>query len=163
MPVGYVLATTPAQAAARLPPVLGLGNDPGNRVAGAETQLRNQTIMVAFHPPQGAVADNVGLIKLPHQAPADPAEIQSPAFQSEVRATLAKVKASDIRFTSTRIGGQPAEQIDYTIPTSGGGSVFGRQFYLAERQDVFVLTVTAGTRARASAAGNFIVASWRVG
>lgn len=162
VPVGYVLATTPAEAAARFPAVLGLGSDVATRLADAESRLKSTTVMIAFHPPIGGVSDNVGLIKLANDAPSDPAEIQSSAFQRQVRTSLTGVGAKDIRFTETKVDGQPAQQVDYAITPSNGATVFGRQFYLAVKSDVFVVTVTAGTAARAAAASDFIAASWHV-
>jgi hypothetical protein len=162
MPVGYVVATTPAQAAARFPAVLGTGSGVSQQVSDAETRLKNNTIMIAFHAPISGVSDNVGVIKLSGEAPSDPAQIQSSVFVGQVRSSLTNVGAKNIRFTDTRIGGQPAEQIDYSITPTGAGTVYGRQFYLAEKKDIFVVTVTAGTAARAAAAGDFIAASWAV-
>jgi hypothetical protein len=163
MPVGYVVATTPAQAAARFPTVLGLGSGVSQQVTDAETRLKNNTIMIAFHPPISGVSDNVGVIKLADEAPSDPTQIQSSVFVSQVRTSLGGVGAKNIKFTDTTIGGQPAEQIDYSITPTDGGRVYGRQFYLAQKKDIFVVTVTAGTAARAAAAGDFIAASWKIG
>jgi hypothetical protein len=162
MPVGYVAATTPAQAAARFPVVLGTGSGVAQQVNDAQTRLKNTTIMIAFHRPINGVSDNVGVIKLAGEAPSDPTQIQSSVFVGQVRSSLNNVGAKNIRFTDTKIGGEPAEQIEYSITPSGAGTVFGRQFYLADKKDIFVVTVTAGTAARAAAASEFIAASWKV-
>jgi hypothetical protein len=161
MPVGYVVATTPAQAAARFPAVLGPGSGVAQQVTDSETRLRNNTIMIAFRPPTGGVSDDVWVIKLAGQAPPDLTQIQSSTFIGQVRSSLANVGAKNIKFTDTTIGGRPAEQIDYAI-TPTGGTVYGRQFFLAEKKNIFVVTVTAGTTARATAAGDFIAASWTI-
>jgi hypothetical protein len=162
MPVGYVVATTPAQAAARFPAVLGLGSGVAQQITDSQTRLKNNTIMIAFHPPIGGVSDNVGVIKLTGEAPSDPAEVQSSVFAGQVRTSLSGVGAKNITFTNTTIGGQPAVRIQYAITPSGGATVYGRQFYLAEKKDIFVVTVTAGTAPRAAAAGDFIAASFTV-
>ena len=162
MPMGYVVATTPAQAAARFPAVLGTGSGVAQQISDSETRLKNTTIMIAFRPPIGGVSDNVGVIKLSGEAPSDPTQIQSSVFVGQVRSSLTNVGAKNIRFTDTKVGGQPAEQIEYSITPTGSGTVYGRQFYLAEKKDIFVVTVTAGTAARATAAGDFIAASWTV-
>ncbi|HEX4016627.1 MAG TPA: hypothetical protein VHX15_07805 [Frankiaceae bacterium] len=162
MPVDYVVATTPAQAAARFPAVLGTGVGVATQVSDAQTRLKNNTIMIAFHPPIGGVSDNVGVIKLAGEAPTDPTQIQSSVFVGQVRSSLTNVGAKNIRFTDTKIGGEPAEQIDYSITPTGAGTVFGRQFYLAAGKDIFVVTITAGTAARAATAGDFIAASWKI-
>ena len=162
MPVGYVVATTPSQAAARFPAVLGVGSGVSQQITDSETRLKNNTIMIAFHPPIGGVSDNVGVIKLTGEAPSDPTQIQSSVFVGQVRSSLTNVGAKNIRFTDTKVGGQPAEQIDYAITPSGSATVYGRQFYLAEKKDIFVVTVTAGTAARAAAAGDFIASSWKL-
>jgi hypothetical protein len=162
MPVGYVVATTPAQAAARFPAVLGLGSGVAQQITDSQSRLKNNTIMIAFHPPVSGVSDNVGLIKLTGEAPSDPTQVQGSVFAGQVRSSLTGVGAKNIKFTNTTIGGQPAVQIEYAITPSGASTVYGRQFYLAEKKDIFVVTVTAGTAARAAAASDSIAASWKV-
>jgi hypothetical protein len=161
LPVGYVVATTPAQAAARFPAVLGVGSGVAQQITDSVAELKSNTIMIAFRPPIGGVSDTVRVIKLAGEAPSDRTQIQSSVFVGQVRASLVKVGAKNVTFTETTIGGQPAEQIEYAI-TPAGGTVYGRQFFLAEKQDIFVVTITAGTVARAAAAGDFIAASWTV-
>jgi hypothetical protein len=163
MPVGYVVATTPAEAAARFPAVLGTGSGVAQQITDSQSRLKNNTVMIAFHPPVSGVSDNVGLIKLAGEAPSDPTQIQGSVFAGQVRSSLTSVGAKNIKFTNTKVGGQPAERIEYAITPSGAATVYGRQFYLAEKKDIFVVTVTAGTAARAAAAGDFIAASWKVG
>jgi hypothetical protein len=160
-PVGYVVASTPAEAASRFPAVLGNGADTASKITDAQTRLRSNTIMVAYHAPIGGLFDNIGVIKAAGSAPSDPAEIQSATFQADFRKSLTGAGAKNIVFTDTKLGGQPAENAIYEItPTGGGADVFGQQFYVADDTDVFVVTVTAGTSARAADAADEIASTW---
>ena len=160
VPVGYVIATTPAEAASRFPRVLGSGSDVPGKISDAQSRLRKNTIMIAFHAPIRGLSDNVGLLKIAGSAPSDPAEIQSLSFQSQARTSLTGVGAKNIQFSDTKLGGVPAEQVEYSIASTGGSTVYGEQFYVSGDSDVFILTVTAGTADRAQSAADDIAGSW---
>ncbi len=160
VPIGYVIATTPAEAAARFPAVLGNGSDVAGKISDAQARLRKTTAMIAFHAPISGLSDNIGLLKIAGAAPSDPAQIQSLSFQSQARTSLTGVGAKGIQFTDTKLGGVPAEQVNYSIASTGGSTVFGEQFYVSGASDVFILTVTAGTSDRASSAADDITSSW---
>src|SRR4051794_1945359 len=161
VPDGYVVATTPAQAAARFPDVLGGGADASTKISDAQTRLRKNTIMIAFHAPVSGISDNVGLLKVTGGAPGEPSDIQGAPFQATARASLAKAGARNIDFSETEIDKKPAEQVNYSIASPGGSNVFGEQLYVANGRDVFILTVTAGTAQRASDASTEISDSWK--
>ena len=160
VPVGYVIATTPAEAASRFPAVLGTGSDVPGKISDAQARLRKNTIMIAFHAPIGGLSDNVGLLKIAGAGPSDPAEIQSLAFQSQARTSLTGVGAKNIKFSGTKLGGVPAEQVEYSISSTGGSTVNGQQFYVARDTDVYILTITGGTADRAQSAVDEITSSW---
>ncbi len=160
VPEGYVIATTAAEAAERFPDVLGTDAEARSKISDAQTRLRKNTIMIAFHPPLGGLSDNIGLLKIDGAAPSDPGEIQSPSFQASARKSLTGAGAKNIEFTDTKIGGSPAEQVTYTITVGSSTPVNGEQFYVAGDTDVFILTVTAGTQTRTEAAASEIADSW---
>ena len=159
VPIGYVVAATPAEAAARFPAVLGDSPDSSQKIADAQHRLQHGAIMIAYHTPIGPLYDNIGLLRQQNVAPAEPADIQSPTSKAQLKASLAKAQATDIVFSETKLGGQPAEQATYSIPAPGA-DVFGEQFYVAHGKDVFVLTITAGTQSRASDAADVIAGTW---
>ena len=72
VPVGYVLATTPAEAAARFPPYSGWEATSRPDSLTPNRGSKSTTVMIAFHPPIGGVSDNVGLIKLANDGAVGP-------------------------------------------------------------------------------------------
>ena len=163
VPDGFVLATTPAQAAERFPDVLGTDAQAQSKIADAEGRLRKNAILLAFHQPVGGLSDNVSLLKIVGAAPSNPAEIQSLSFQKQARTSLANANATNIVFTETTLGNAPAERVTYTITLQGAAPVNGEQLYVAAATNVFVLTVTGGTKARAEGTAAAIADSWRFG
>ena len=159
VPIGYVVATTPAEAASRFPAVVGESPDAAQKITDAQNRLRNGAILIAYHTAIGPLYDNIGLLRQKNVAPANPAEIQSPTSLTQLKSSLARADARSIVFSKTTLGGQPAERATYSI-MAPGADVYGEQFYVAHGKDVFVLTITAGTSSRASDAADVIAGTW---
>jgi hypothetical protein len=103
------------------------------------------------------LSDNISLLRLAGQGASS--DVQSLTFQSQARTSLSNVGAQNIDFTDTDLDGKPAEQVNYSI-SSSGTDVFGEQFYVVSGEDVFILTVTTGTADRTSSAADEISNSW---
>ncbi len=160
VPDGYVVATTPGEAADRFPAVLGTSSEAKSKIDDAQSRLRASTVMIAFHAPIDGRSDNVGLIRVTGADLSTPADVQGATFRAQARTSLTNVGATNITFLSTVLDSRPAEQVTYAIARSGE-TFYGKQYYVAgDHNDVFILTVTAGTPARAEDATKEIADSW---
>jgi hypothetical protein len=161
LPAGWVVATTPAEAAARLPGVLGSNPNTDDLVTTAQSRLGKSTLMIAYAPRAGGVNDNASLDRNPNAGLPSPAQVQSADVQAQLRTTLEGIGAKDFRFAAATVGGQPAEQVSYTVTPASSRPIYGIQYYIAGKGDVlFVLTVSAGSTQRAASAARAIVARW---
>jgi hypothetical protein len=161
LPAGWVVATTPAEAGQRLPAVLGSNPHADDLVGSAQSRLKQSTRMIAYAPAADGVNDNASLDRSPDVGLASPAQVQSTDVQGQLRTMLEGIGAKGFRFAPSTIGGQPAEQVSYTVTPASSRTIYGIQYYIAAKNDtLFVLTVSAGSTQRATSAAAAITRHW---
>jgi hypothetical protein len=160
VPPGYVVATTPAEAASRFPDVLGGSTLTASKIKDAQDRLRDKTLMIAFHPPIGGQFDNIGFTKTTVSSSADPADLQKAGFATTLKKQLATAGALGITVTPIDLDGVPAVQVGYRVKRTSQLPVYGEQFYVVSGAAVYTMTITTGTSARAQNAADYVSDHW---
>ncbi len=159
VPDDYVLVTTAAEAKSKLPAVFETATDGADRITKIQQQLAASTVFFAVAPADDSFNDNIGLQKTDASGLTDPAQIQSASFKVKAREALTNAGATAVTLVDTELGGKPAVHVTYTLNTTP--AVSGQQYYVsAGDEKVYILTVSAGSKARSEAAASTVTDSW---
>jgi hypothetical protein len=137
LPAGYTRLTDTAQLqavanAASAPPQLA------SQIANAGDMFAKGAKIVAYKTPDGAFADNLNII-VSDAAGMNPADIAQ-AFPAASQ-ILTSSGATVTGHSAVTVGGQPALQVEYTMPASGF-TVNGTQVYIVHAGKVFITSIS---------------------
>ena len=160
VPDDFVLVTTSAEAASKLPDVFKTATDGQERIQKIQQQLAASTLMFAVRAEEGRFNDNIGLQKTSASGLTDPDQIASSSFKVKARQALTTAGATNVQIEDSKIGGRTAVHVTYRLNTTP--NVYGQQYYVsAGDEKVYILTVSAGTSARAESETSTVVDSWK--
>jgi hypothetical protein len=159
VPAGYVIATTPGEAASRFPDVFGGSVLTKTKITDAQDRLRKSTLLIAFHPPIAGQFDNIGLTKSAVDSTVEPEDLQKADFASTIKKSLTAAGASIVVITPIELDGVPAAKVTYRVKQAGG-PVYGEQLYVVRDTGLYITTITTGTSARAKTAAEYLTDHW---
>ncbi len=159
VPDGYVLVTSSAEAAEKLPDALKATANSAAVIEKIKQSLDGGVSMVALQETTDGPPDNISLGKGDADELSNPADITTTTFQDKVRDTVTQGGATDVQVEAAEVGGKPAVHATYSL-TSGTTVLAGQQYYIASGdKKILVLTISAGTADRAQEAATAVVDS----